>query len=26
VNIGIDAGVGRGDYSITFRIGEAFGR
>jgi outer membrane protein assembly factor BamA len=26
VNVGIDAGVGRGDYSITFRIGEAFGR
>jgi len=26
VNIGIDVGVGRGDYSITFRIGEAFGR
>jgi outer membrane protein assembly factor BamA len=26
VNIGVDAGVGRGDYSITFRIGEAFGR
>jgi outer membrane protein assembly factor BamA len=26
INIGIDGGVGRGDYSITFRIGEAFGR
>jgi outer membrane protein assembly factor BamA len=26
VNIGVDAGVGRGDYSITFRIAEAFGR
>jgi outer membrane protein assembly factor BamA len=26
VNIGIDAGVGRDDYSITFRIGESFGR
>ena len=26
VNIGVDVGVGRGDYSITFRIGEAFGR
>ena len=26
VNIGIDAGVGRCDYSITFRIGESFGR
>jgi outer membrane protein assembly factor BamA len=26
VNIGIDGGVGRGDYSITFRIGESFGR
>jgi outer membrane protein assembly factor BamA len=26
VNIGVDAGIGRGDYSITFRIGEAFGR
>ena len=26
VNIGVDAGVGKGDYSITFRIGEAFGR
>ena len=26
VNIGVDAAVGRGDYSITFRIGEAFGR
>ena len=26
VNIGVDAGVGRGDYSITFRIGEAFVR
>lgn len=26
VNIGIDGAVGKGDYSITFRIGEAFGR
>jgi outer membrane protein assembly factor BamA len=26
VNIGIDAGVGKGDYSLTFRIGESFGR
>ena len=26
INIGIDAGVGKGDYSITFRIGESFGR
>ncbi len=26
INIGIDGGVGKGDYSITFRIGEAFGR
>ena len=26
VNIGVDAAVGRGDYSLTFRIGEAFGR
>jgi outer membrane protein assembly factor BamA len=26
VNIGVDGGVGKGDYSITFRIGEAFGR
>ena len=26
INIGIDAGVGKGDYSITFRIGETFGR
>jgi outer membrane translocation and assembly module TamA len=26
VNIGVDVGVGRGDYSLTFRIGEAFGR
>jgi outer membrane protein assembly factor BamA len=26
VNIGVDAGLGKGDYSITFRIGEAFGR
>lgn len=26
INIGIDGAVGRGDYSITFRIGEAFGR
>jgi outer membrane protein assembly factor BamA len=26
VNIGVDAGVGKDDYSITFRIGESFGR
>ena len=26
VNIGIDGAVGKGDYSITFRIGESFGR
>jgi hypothetical protein len=26
VNIGVDAAVGKGDYSITFRIGEPFGR
>jgi outer membrane protein assembly factor BamA len=26
INIGIDGGVGKGDYSITFRIGESFGR
>jgi len=26
VNVGIDFGVGKDDYSITFRIGEAFGR
>jgi outer membrane protein assembly factor BamA len=26
INIGIDAGVGKDDYSITFRIGESFGR
>lgn len=26
INIGVDYGVGRDDYSITFRIGEAFGR
>jgi outer membrane protein assembly factor BamA len=26
INIGVDGGVGKGDYSITFRIGEAFGR
>jgi outer membrane protein assembly factor BamA len=26
INIGIDYGVGKDDYSITFRIGEAFGR
>ena len=26
INIGIDAAVGKEDYSITFRIGEAFGR
>lgn len=26
VNIGMDGGIGKGDYSITFRIGEAFGR
>jgi outer membrane protein assembly factor BamA len=26
INIGIDGAKGKGDYSITFRIGEAFGR
>ena len=26
INIGIDGAVGKDDYSITFRIGEAFGR
>jgi outer membrane protein assembly factor BamA len=26
INIGVDGGVGKGDYSITFRIGESFGR
>ena len=26
INIGIDGAVGRNDYSITFRIGESFGR
>jgi outer membrane protein assembly factor BamA len=26
VNIGIDYGIGKDDYSITFRIGESFGR
>jgi outer membrane protein assembly factor BamA len=26
INIGIDGAAGKGDYSITFRIGEAFGR
>ena len=26
VNIGLDVGVGKDDYSITFRIGEAFAR
>ena len=26
INIGIDGAVGKNDYSITFRIGEAFGR
>jgi hypothetical protein len=26
VNIGIDGGIGKDDYSITFRIGESFGR
>jgi outer membrane protein assembly factor BamA len=26
VNIGFDAGIGRDDYSLTFRIGETFGR
>lgn len=26
VNIGFDAAVGRDDYSLTFRIGETFGR
>jgi outer membrane protein assembly factor BamA len=26
INIGVDGAVGKGDYSITFRIGESFGR
>ncbi len=26
INIGFDAGVGRNDWSLTFRIGETFGR
>jgi len=26
INIGIDGAKGKGDYSITFRIGESFGR
>lgn len=26
INIGLDAGVGRDDWSLTFRIGESFGR
>jgi hemolysin activation/secretion protein len=26
INIGVDLGFGKDDYSITFRIGEAFGR
>jgi hypothetical protein len=26
INIGVDVGVGKDDYSITFRIGEAFAR
>jgi hypothetical protein len=26
INIGVDAGIGKGDYSLTFRIGESFGR
>lgn len=26
INIGVDYGVGKDDYSITFRIGESFGR
>jgi outer membrane protein assembly factor BamA len=26
INIGVDYGVGKDDYSITFRIGETFGR
>lgn len=26
INIGIDAGVGKDDWSLTFRIGETFGR
>lgn len=26
INIGIDGGFGKDDYSITFRIGESFGR
>jgi hypothetical protein len=26
INVGIDGGIGKDDYSITFRIGESFGR
>ena len=26
INIGIDVGVGRDDWSLTFRVGEAFSR
>jgi len=26
INIGIDGAIGKDDYSITFRIGEAFAR
>ncbi len=26
INIGVDVAVGKDDYSLTFRIGEAFGR
>ncbi len=26
INIGVDVGVGRDDWSLTFRIGETFGR
>jgi hypothetical protein len=26
INIGFDAAIGRDDYSLTFRIGETFGR
>ena len=26
VNVGADVGFGKDDYSLTFRIGEAFGR
>ena len=26
INVGIDGAVGKGDYSITFRIGESFSR